>query len=386
MRWLIILPLLLFSCIGREETGYIYISGRIEGNEYYASSKYPGRVLKLLHDEGDDVRKGELLAVLDSKEVSARFKQADANYRSSLSQLEAKRHELDYYRNRLKSLRAKLSNLEKTVNLNIRISEENLSLSRRDREIAKAMLEEARSTYERVRRDYERYRNLYRRRVISESTFDSFRNRFEVSRQKLKAAQESLKKSSKAVEIAKEKLEVAKAGLDEVRSVRMEVKALASTVKAKEKELEALKIADSDSKARLEEAQAVLDDMRIRSPVNGTITERSVEVGEVIPSGFRLFTIYNLDDLYFEGFIPEKEVGLLRIGQRGFITVDSYPNRKFPVRVIFISSRAEFTPKEVQTKEERVKQVFRVKLKLIENPGHILKPGMPADAYLEISG
>ncbi len=384
-RFLILLLLMAFSCqLNSKRENVLYINGRIEGDDFIASNKYAGRVVKLLHDEGDDVRKGELLAVLDSKEVLARFKQAEANYRASLSSLRAKEREVEFYRNRLNSLRLKLSQLRQTVNSGIKIAEENLSLSEKNWKISAYQLEKARSTFERVEKDYKRYRKLYEKRVISESKFDSVKNSFEVAKENFRSAKENLKKASRAVKIAKQKLLIALARKKEIESLESEIKALSSTVKAKEKEVRAFEDKANAAKALLQEAKAVLDEMKVCSPTNGTITRKNAEIGEVIPAGFRLFIIYNLDKLYFEGYIPETKLGLVRIGQRGYVKVDSYPNRKFPVKVTFISSKAEFTPKEVQTKEERVKQVFKVKMRLIENPGHVLKPGMPADCYLEI--
>ena len=154
----------------------------------------------------------------------------------------------------------------------------------------------------------------------------------------------------------------------------------------KEREVSAYREKAQSAKALVEKVKAVLKNLKITSPIDGTVTEKLVEPGEVVAPGQRLFTLYNLDKLYFEGYVPESKVGLIHLGQRGYITVDAYPNKKFPVVLTYISSRAEFTPKEVQTKEERVKEVFRVKLKLLENPNHVLKPGMPADCYIPLGG
>jgi HlyD family secretion protein len=375
----------LFSCyVKSEKENLLYINGRIEGNDYIASNKYPGKVARIYCDEGDNVKKGQLLAVLDSKEVSARVKQAKANYNSSISSLKAKEGELLFYENKLKALKVKLSQLKETVASQINIAKENLFLSEKNCEIAKSELMKAKATFERVKKDYLRFKNLYLRRVISEKRFDEIKNAFEVAKQNLESAEKNFEKSSRAIAIAREKLSVAISRRKEIDSLRDEINALKSTVKAKENEVQAFRKRVDAAKAFLEEMKAILKENVICSPVNGTITEKNVELGEVIPAGFRLFTIYNLDDLYFEGFIPETKIGLISIGQEGYVTVDSYPGRKFKAKVTFVSSRAEFTPKEVQTKEERVKQVFRIKMKLLENPDHVLKPGMPADAYIEI--
>jgi HlyD family secretion protein len=94
-------------------------------------------------------------------------------------------------------------------------------------------------------------------------------------------------------------------------------------------------------------------------------------------------TIASLSEVHLNIYIPETDLGKVRLGQEAEVTIDSYPDRTFKGRVIFISPEAEFTPKNVQTKEERVKLVFRVKIK-IPNPDNILKPGMPADALIRL--
>ena len=93
-------------------------------------------------------------------------------------------------------------------------------------------------------------------------------------------------------------------------------------------------------------------------------------------------TIANLDEVTLTIYIPEDEIGKVKVGQTVEVSVDSFPGKVFEGRVNYIASEAEFTPKNVQTKKERVNMVFAVKVK-IPNPGHELKPGMPADATIK---
>lgn len=382
----LILPFFLFisGCFKQSEENSIYINGRIEGDQYDVGTKYGGKVAVVFHDEGDDVKKGEILARIDSSEINAELKRAEAAYRASLSALKAKEAELSYYREKLSSLRAKLSELRKSVEIEIGTSKDRLKSADSQLLSAKANYEKAKAAFEKAEKDYKRYKNLYIRRVISESNFDQVKLVYETAKADLKAAKELLNSLEANLSAAKKGVELSKNRRKEVVSLEREVKALKETVKAKEQEVSAYREKTKASRALVEKVKAVLKNLEITSPIDGTITEKLIEPGEVVARGQRLFTLYNLNNLYFEGYVPETKVGLIRLGQKGYITVDSYPNRKFPVVVTFISSKAEFTPKEVQTKEERVKEVFKIKLKLLDNPNHVLKPGMPADCYVPI--
>jgi HlyD family secretion protein len=142
------------------------------------------------------------------------------------------------------------------------------------------------------------------------------------------------------------------------------------------------------ARARLDQAFSSRDllkktiaDSTIISPTTGTVTHKVVEAGEFVGPGTTVVTVADLAEVHLEIFVTETELGKVRLGQDADITIDSYPGRIFKGRVIFISPEAEFTPKNIQTKEERVKLVYRVKIKL-PNPDDILKPGMPADAVI----
>jgi HlyD family secretion protein len=113
------------------------------------------------------------------------------------------------------------------------------------------------------------------------------------------------------------------------------------------------------------------------------VSNRSINVGETASAGATLMTVANLDEVKLTVYIPENRYGRIRLGQEVHVRVDSFPGETFEGQVIYISSQAEFTPRNVQTKEERVNTVFAVKI-LIPNPEHDLKPGMPADATIVV--
>jgi len=124
-----------------------------------------------------------------------------------------------------------------------------------------------------------------------------------------------------------------------------------------------------------------LDKMVLRSPLDGVVARRSVRVGEVASPGATLMVVAKPDPVELTVYVPEKEIGRVRIGQKVEVKVDSYPNDTFLGDVTFIATKAEFTPRNVQTQKDRLNLVFAVKVQ-IPNPDLRLKPGMPADATI----
>ena len=139
-----------------------------------------------------------------------------------------------------------------------------------------------------------------------------------------------------------------------------------------------------EAHASLAEQQRYLDEMTVRAPTAGTVLVRTIERGEWVQPGTPLFSMVDLSQLYLKIYVPEPDIGKIVHDQPARVHVDAFPQRFFPARVSKIASEAEFTPKNVETREERVKLVFAVELALDENPGDVLKPGMPADAVVRL--
>jgi len=114
------------------------------------------------------------------------------------------------------------------------------------------------------------------------------------------------------------------------------------------------------------------------------VAARHAEVGEIAQPGASILTITQLADVTLTAYVPESKIGLVKLGQKALVSVDSYPGETFSGTISYISPRALFTPKNVQLKEEREKMVFAVKISLA-NPGQKLKPGMPADTRIVVT-
>lgn len=135
------------------------------------------------------------------------------------------------------------------------------------------------------------------------------------------------------------------------------------------------------ARAQVSVIDAQLDDAVAVSPINGIVLVKSAEIGEVLAPGTTIATIGDLNHPWLRAYIGEQDLGRVKIGSMVRVTTDSYPGKVYQGRVSFIASEAEFTPKQIQTTEERVKLVYRIKIEL-ENPDHELKLNMPADATI----
>jgi multidrug resistance efflux pump len=146
------------------------------------------------------------------------------------------------------------------------------------------------------------------------------------------------------------------------------------------------KIKDAElrqAKAALELARLRLSYATLTSPVGGLVLARSANPGELAAVGTTIITLGDLDNVWFEGYLPEKDLGKVRYGQKAAITIDGNPGEKFTGAISYISPKAEFTPKTVETYRERVTMVYRIRVKL-PNPQRALKVGMPAEAVISL--
>lgn len=141
----------------------------------------------------------------------------------------------------------------------------------------------------------------------------------------------------------------------------------------------------TQAEAAIRVIDASLANMVIRAPFGGIITVRHREPGEIVPAGSPVLTVMNPADRWVRIYVPENRLGAVRLGARAAITSDTYRDKSYPGELRFIASEAEFTPKTVQTTEERVKLVYAVKVFVLEDPTHDLKPGMPADVRLPLA-
>jgi HlyD family secretion protein len=304
------------------------------------ASKFPGRIAKLLAREGDSVTNGQVVAVLEDSQIQAKVSQAHAAVAALAAQLKAAQTSLDV--------------LKKDVPLGIDIAEAGVANAR-------SVLAKANASGQQTARDGKRFREL-----LAAGAVDSHRS--EMADLAATAAASELETARTGLTRALKQLAQARLGEDRILAQGAGVDAATAQLR--------------QGSALLAEAESVLNDLILLAPIGGIISTRVRDAGEVIAAGSPVFDLVNLDRLYLKVYVPESQIGKLRLNLPARVHTDAFPQKPFGATARYISARAEFTPKEVQTPDERVKLVYAVKLYLDENPDHRLTPGMPADAVI----
>lgn len=180
----------------------------------------------------------------------------------------------------------------------------------------------------------------------------------------------------------------AQAELDRVEAARKQSDAILqrdrALAAAREREVDVARATVRMAREQLHLARIVLDYTTLRAPFAGVILVRQAELGEVMLPGTPVVTLADLNHVWLRAYVRETDLGRIRWGQTATIRTDTYPDRRYTGRISFISSKAEFTPKSVETHAERVTLVYRIRID-VENPSHELKPGMPADATIDLA-
>ncbi|MFA3781475.1 HlyD family secretion protein [Melioribacteraceae bacterium 4301-Me] len=211
---------------------------------------------------------------------------------------------------------------------------------------AEEMLKQSEINFNTAKADFERYKQLWESKSISKKQFEDMTARYEVALAQYNSAKENYQKVKKI--FRPEEIEQAKGNLKK-------------------------------AKAAVDLLKKNIRDSYVKSPLSGFIVKRFVEVGETVTPMSSLFKVSNLATVDLVIYVSEVELGKIKLGQKADVTIDTYPDRKYEGKVTYISPEAEFTPKNVQTKDERTKLVFAVKI-TVDNRDFDLKPGMPADA------
>jgi HlyD family secretion protein len=415
------------------EPAGLVASGFVEADEASVATELGGRIVALHADEGDEVEEGQVVVQLDDSLLLAKIKQAEADLavaRASLARIKAgvRQETLDHAQAMLDqavtgqgAARVAWEDAEavqknpQDLNLAILAARNQLDVLHSQEQQAQAMANAAQAGRDladqvvRMLEDFEPFTveipvdgMVIRKRIRlpvdmlpnardeqAAATFQSWEAW--AGLEQAQAAQSGAE--GYLAELAKQKADplALQARTDAAKS---QYEIAASAVAVAQAQVEGLKIGATPeqiaaAEAQVEMAQAALevpkvqlDKLTLRAPISGLVLERPVHVGELAVPGASLMALADLDSLSLTIYVPEDQLGRVQVGQPVSVTVDAYPGRTFDGTVIFIASEAEFTPKNVQTREERVNMVFAVKVKL-PNPDHALKPGMPADAVID---
>jgi HlyD family secretion protein len=377
--FLLLLSLNSCSWWNRGPGNTIKVSGNVELTEVNIAFKVPGRLVEFPIEEGMPVRKGMLLGRLDQVQLQRQRDRERAGLEVALTQLTQLQTAIEYQKS---SLAAELELRAADVRQSQARLDELLAGSRKQEvEQAMAAVAEARAQNVQAQKDWERAQVLFKNDDITASQHDQYRTRLDATTAALKQAEERL---ALVVEgPRKEQIESARAQLERNRAALKLAEATRLEIRRREQELETRRAEIARAQAQLAISDAQLDDTIVPSPIDGVVLVKSAEVGEIIAPGTIIATVGDLTRPWLRAYINETEIGRVKLDQEARVTCDSCGGKTYWGRVSFIASEAEFTPKQIQTSEERVKLVYRIKIDL-PNPDHVFKSNMPADAEIRL--
>lgn len=344
----------------------LLVTGTIEATQVDVSAKITGRIAALLAREGETVAAGQPLVRLDDAELRSEVRRNEAALKNVEARLRdllagARREEIEEARATVERAKAQLDDL--------------LAGSRREEvEQARQSVRSAGATRQWAETDYQRIQELYRKELVAAQDVDRARQAYEVA-----VAQERS---------ARESLELALAGPrpHQVEAARAQLRAASERLTLllagpRPHQVEGARAQVAQFQAELAHAESRLREAVIASPLSGVVLRKNLEAGEIASPGVPILTLVDPKNLWLRAYVPETEVGKIRLGQPARVKIDAFRDRTFAGKISEIASEAEFTPKNVQTHKERVNLVFRIKIS-VDGAGGVLKPGMPADAEI----
>ena len=349
----------------------VALSGRIEGDDSALSAKTSGRLVEIKVREGDTVKAGDIIAVLDDQQVRAREDQARAAVNQAEAQLRSAQDQIAVLNEQL--AQTKLQSGQATVDAGGRVSQAEAELS-----AAEADLAHQKASLELAIFDRDAYTKLAKSGAVSERQGKQAETSAASQQAVVEAAQRKVESARAALNVAKANL--ANPGIRDAQSGAIRKQLLQQQAVIANAQAEAAR-----SQAQLVEAQSNRGDLVVRAPFDGTVVTRTAEPGEYLQAGTAIVTLLDLTKVYLRGYVPEGQIGQVKLGQPARAYLDSNPTKPVDAEVSRIDPQATFTPENTYFRDDRVKQVVGVKLRLKGAFG-FAKPGMPADGEILISG
>jgi HlyD family secretion protein len=387
---------------GQQQQPALVASGSIEGEEVSIVSEFGGRIVDLTVSEGDEVEAGQVLIKLDDSLLLAQQAQANAAItaaQANLDNVKAGAHPAEILAAEAALLQAQAQrdaarsgwDAAQAILDNPQELEAQIVQARSAVNLAAVQIEQAQAQLATAKAERDNYRAqgsmeekwMYQ---VQDYQVQAARAAIDAAR----ANEAGAKKTLAALQAVRQNPIALTSQVDTAQAQYRVTEQGVTVAQAQVADLKAGPTAEAIAVAQAQVAQAQaannvlqiqIDKMTLRTPISGMVTSCSVHQGEAAIAGATLLSVANLDEVKLTIYVPESDLGQVYLGQQVAVQVDSFPGRVFTGTVSYISQQAEFTPKNVQTEKERVNMVFAVRVRL-SNPEHLLKPGMPADAYL----
>ncbi|MBD2207734.1 HlyD family secretion protein [Calothrix sp. FACHB-1219] len=368
----------------RSAANTIRVTGRIEGYQTDIGAKVAGRITSVAVREGDTVREKQVIVQLDDAEIQAQLKGASARVDAMQKQEEQARLQVSFLHSQIEENQISLKQAVEDAKGRILQAESSVASSQAQLSQAIANVEQAKSELKLAQMNRDRYIKLVKQGAITRQLFDQAQANLESALANLKSRQAAVTSYQKLVNSAQGQLTQAQSvGYNSsIRNVQLN----ASKTQLAQTQLK-LSTAQADvlnAKAAVEEIKAKIANLTVTSPINGVVVSRNVEPGVVVTTGKTLLTLIDPNTVYLRAFIPQGIIGKVRVGQPAKIFLDSAIKQPLAAKIAAIDTQASFTPENIYFQQDRVKQVFGVKI-TIDNPAGFAKPGMPADAEIDLT-
>jgi len=352
--------------------GVIGMSGRIEGDDSAVAAKASGRIREIAVREGDRVEAGQVLALLDDDQIRAREQQAAAAVRQAEARVKLSQRQIAVLNEQLRQNQLGVD--QARVDAQGKVSEAEGRLA-----AAEAQLAQAEAAHAMAQWDRDAMARLYQKELVAEQEAQRTRQT-ELAQAAVVAA------SRRQVEAARGALTAARANLVNPAIRASQAAAVEGQILQAQADIAAAEADAERARAMLDEASANRRDLQVIAPFAGTVATRTAEPGEVVVAGTPIVTMVNLAEVYLRAFVPEGQIGRVRVGQPARIYLDSDPRKPIGAEVIRVDPQASFTPENTYFREDRVKQVVGVKLGHLRGALGFAKPGMPADGEILVEG
>jgi membrane fusion protein YbhG len=351
--------------------GVLPVSGRIESDDAAVAAKTSGRIRQITVREGDRVEAGHVIAMLDDEQIRAREQQAAAAVRQSEARVRLSQHQITVLNEQLRQSQLGVDQARGDAQGRVNEAEGKLAA-------AEAQLAQAEAAYAQAKWDREAMTRLFQKELIAEQEARRAQHNEEAQAAFVAA-------SRRQVESARGTLVAARANLVNPAIRTSQVAAVQGQILQAQADIAAAQADAERARAMLEEARANRRDLVVVAPFAATVATRTAEPGEVVTAGTPIVTLVNLAEVYLRAFVPEGQIGRVRVGQAARVYLDSAPASPIEARVSRVDPEASFTPENTYFREDRVKQVVGVKLELRGALG-FAKPGMPADGEILVDG
>jgi HlyD family secretion protein len=361
--------------------GFASGNGRIEATEYDIATKRPGRIATVAVREGDMVAADQVLARMDTRDLEADLHEAEAQ---SAQAREDRRRVLAVVTQRESEVQSALAGITQRQS-DRRRAQAAVAQRRSGVDKSQATVVQRESELALTRKELQRSQSLFDSNLIARQKLDEDLTRVETAVAVLAQERAAGNVAEGALLEAQAQLQMAEASLVQQEAQRAAADAALAAARI---DVDYREAAIAAAAARIERIRADIADSTLTTPIRGRVLYRLAEPGEVLPAGGKVVTVLELSDVYMTIFLPTDEAGRTVIGAEGRIVLDAAPYLVIPAAVSFVAPRAQFTPKEVETRAEREKLMFRVKVRidpeLLARNSEKVKTGLPGVAYVRL--